>query len=90
MPVYEYQCCECCDVVERIFFNEVDVLDENCVCGGCMKRIFPTKAPKFKLVYNNKTDICDWNGNTSRYWDEYKNQKAEGKNVRIPELDGDK
>lgn len=58
-------------------------------CGkGKMKKVF-LKPPIFKLVYDNKKDSCDWNGNTSRYWAEYKKQKAEGKKVRIPELDGE-
>ena len=46
------------------------------------------KSPSFKLTYNAQTDICDWDGNRSKYWDDYKKQKAEGKKVRIPKHDG--
>ncbi len=53
------------------------------------EKIFPTKAPSFKLVYNPQTDKVDWDGNRTQYYDAYKKQKAEGKNPRIPKLDGD-
>lgn len=89
MPLYEYRCDKCGRIKERIFSTEVLFLSKRCDCGGTMGKIFPTKPPSFKLVYDNKNDICDWDGNTSRYWEEYNKQKAEGKNVRIPELDGD-
>jgi len=36
----------------------------------------------FKLEYNNKTDMCDWSGNTSHYWDDYKKAREEGKDVK--------
>jgi hypothetical protein len=44
----------------------------------------------FKLKYNPKTDLVDWDGNRSRYWDDYKKMKANGENPRIPALDGEK
>jgi len=34
------------------------------------------------LEYNNKTDMCDWSGNTSHYWDDYKKAREEGKDVK--------
>jgi putative FmdB family regulatory protein len=86
MPIYDYQCPKCHKVFERIAKeNEVVV----CECKYIAKRIFPQKSPSFKLTYNPKTDIVDWDGNRSRYWDQYKKDKEDGKKVRIPQLDGD-
>jgi hypothetical protein len=47
------------------------------------------KSPSFKLVYNPKSDKCDWDGNRTRYWDDYKKMKADGLKPRIPEEDGE-
>lgn len=81
--------CEDCD----IFFEKIiDLKKEKPNCPKCSKvgeRSFPRKSPSFRLKYDNKNDMCDWSGNTSRYWDDYKKMKSEGKNPRIPALDGD-
>ena len=47
------------------------------------------KSPSFKLTYTASKDSCDWDGNSSQYWNDYKKQKSEGKKVRIPKHDGD-
>jgi len=86
MPIYDYICDSCDICIEKLVFTNDDE-DNKCECGGNLYRL--PSAPNFKLVYNNKTDTCDWDGNTSRYWDEYKKQKEEGKDVRIPKHDGD-
>ena len=87
MPIYDCYCPECDNIKEDIILK----INEECPkCSKCktqMKRI--CNCTSFKLIYNNKTDMCDWNGNRSQYWDEYNKQKAQGKNVRISELDGD-
>jgi len=80
------------DRLRRLFclYMILNVVNEViCKCGYIANRIFPKKPPKFDLIYNNATDMVDWDGNTSRYWDDYKKMKAEGKNPRIPKLDGD-
>jgi len=88
MPLYDFECPEC-----GAIFEWLAKMDEVVKCPLCFDvdavKIFPTTPPKFKLTYNPKTDMCDWDGNRTRYWDEYKKQKAEGKNPRIPELDGE-
>lgn len=87
MPIYDFKC-EHCGIFDSIEKTDTDIA--KCPkCGKKSKRIFPTKSPRFNLTYNPKTDICDWNGNTTRFYDEYKKMKAEGKNPRIPALDGD-
>jgi putative FmdB family regulatory protein len=93
MPVFDYQCSVCGNIEERIIFSNSNYR-EILVCSKCgaeLVRIFPQKSPTFKLVFNNKRgDMCDWDGNTNHYYDEYKKQKADGKDVRIPELEGEK
>lgn len=88
MALYDYECPEC-----GLMFEWVAKFDEEVKCPVCWditaKRIFPQSAPKFKLKYNPQTDMVDWDGNRSRYWDDYKKMKAEGKKPRIPELDGE-
>ena len=82
--------CDSCGYIEekwQKFYYEKKYMCLECGKGNMIKAFL--KAPLFKLIYNNKKDMVDWNGNRSRYWDEYKKQKAEGKNIRIPEADGD-
>jgi len=88
MAIYDYECKKCGIVKEVIQVHDLDERPFDCECGGTFSRIFPQTPPSFELKYNNKTDMVDWEGNTSRYWDDYKKQKSEGKNVRIPEEDG--
>lgn len=91
MPVFDVKCIICGFETEEIIIHaELNEEKLKCrKCGGIMKQIVPQKSPSFNLVYNNETDICDWDGNTSRYWDAYKEAKANGKDVRIPKHDGD-
>jgi hypothetical protein len=89
MPIYDVECKKCGYIEERIILWYEKV--ERCKkCNGQVKLLIGGGRPNFKLVYDNKKDMVDWDGNKSRYWDEYKRQKAEGKKVRIPELDGEK
>lgn len=64
MPLYDFYC-EDCEIKEEILIIKNE--EVKCKkCGKLMKREFPNKT-NFKLVYNNKTDVCDWQGNTSQY-----------------------
>jgi putative FmdB family regulatory protein len=84
MPLYEYVCYECEEIVEKLLpVIECDWPTKCEKCKNTMSKIPSTF--RFELKYNNKTDCCDWSGNSSMYWDEYKKQKAEGKNVVVPE-----
>jgi len=92
MPLYDF-CCENtdCAAVFEWFVSIKDIKKVKCpYCWNSpAKQIWTMgKSPSFKLTYNAQTDICDWNGNRSKYWDDYKKQKAEGKKVRIPKHDG--
>ena len=80
IPIYEYVC-NCGHYEEKLEFgnemNEVHICPD---CGEQMDRI--VSLSKFKLEYNNKTDLCDWSGNSSHYWDAYKKAREEGKDVK--------
>lgn len=88
MPVYDYMCEKCgyeeYDFIEKVETDEVHVCPE---CNTVMIRA--TNCNHFKLLYDPKKDIVDWDGNRTRYYDQYKKDKAEGKDVRIAQLDGD-
>jgi putative FmdB family regulatory protein len=88
VPIYDFECEYCghqFDLLVGYDVNKVKCLS----CNKEAKRVFPKKAPGIDLKYNPVTDMVDWDGNTTRYWDEYKKQKSEGKDVRIPKHDGD-
>lgn len=89
MPLYDWLCKSCGNEFEYLIIGSDDVA----VCAKCggieLKRLSPQSAVNFKLLYDPKIDRVDWDGNTSRYYDEYKKQKKEGKDVRIAQLDGD-
>ena len=90
MPLYDLYC-TCCDARQiDIFLKVNENLPECSKCGGKMARICGCKS--FKLIYDNKKDSCAWGNEgyaSSQYYREFNKQKAEGKNVRIPALDGD-
>lgn len=91
MPVFDVKCIICGYETEEIVIHaKLNEEKLKCSkCGGIMKQITPQKAPSFNLVYNNQTDMCDWDGNRSQYWDSYKEEKSKGRDVRIPKHDGD-
>lgn len=87
MPIWNYICDACDKHVEQLLIHNEK---ENNICPACGGNLYRLpSAPHFKLAYDNKKDMVDWNGNTSRYWEEYKKQKEEGKDVRVPKHDGD-
>lgn len=81
MPIYDVTCDECMIIKQDVMFKMNETPNVKCPsCGKLMKkRVHPLN---FKLSYNNKTDVCDWDGNTSQYWKSYKEAKAQGQNVR--------
>ena len=82
--MYDWQCDHCNHVFESL--QSMDVIIITCPkCGEDSFKIFPTKAPSFDLTYDPKKDMVDWDGNRSRYYDEYNDAKKRGENVRLPE-----
>ena len=83
MPLYEWSCINCGykhEVIEK--FEDAD---KEHFCPFCqthrMTRQFPNKV-NFKLIFNQKTDMCDWYGNRNQYWDQYRAAKARGEDVK--------
>jgi putative FmdB family regulatory protein len=81
MPIYEYRCVDCGNVDEKLEFGSEVNKEHFCSsCGKPSDRI--VSKCRFELVYNNKTDMCDWQGNTSMYWNDYKKSKENGEKVK--------
>jgi hypothetical protein len=79
MPIYDYRCPKCGEEKIDVYAKYEDVR----LCDKCKEQMVKNcNCSHFKLVYNNKTDMCSWQGESSQYWMEYKKQKAEGKNVK--------
>ena len=90
MPIYQIKCKQC-KKEEEILTLRISEKIPDCKCGGKRIIMAPSgKSPSFKLLYDPKKDSCNWDGERTKYFDEYKKQKAEGKDVRIVEMDGDK
>jgi putative FmdB family regulatory protein len=82
MPIYDYKC-ECGVLSERVV-KQSDINNQKCPrCDKIMEQQFPNTM-NFKLVYNNKTDLCDWAGNTSQYWEATKKQKKDEGKLTTP------
>lgn len=69
IKIYDVECKNCGNI-EEVFCEEIP----NCpICGRKRRRIFTTM--NFKLIYNNKKDICGWNDSgyaSSQYWSRVK------------------
>ena len=81
MALFDVICEDCLIIVEDVNIKIGDECTTPCPeCGKVMSK--KPHVGSFELKYNNKTDVCDWQGNTSRYWEAYKKEKAAGKNVK--------
>lgn len=78
-PIYDFVCPVCgeeeYDVLCK-FDDEIHCWD----CDGIMERV--CNCTNFQLKYNNKTDICDWEGNSSQYWKDVKAARERGEDVK--------
>jgi putative FmdB family regulatory protein len=84
IPIYEYVCRACGYVDEEIEFG--DEMNREHFCSQC-NTLSDRKVSlsKFKLVYDNKTDMCSWGNEgyaSSQYWNAYKKAKENGENVK--------
>jgi len=84
VPLFEYECAECGNIDERLEFGSEMEQDHYCSkCGKTSDRI--VSKNHFKLIYNNKTDLCSWGYDgyaSSQYWRDYKAAKARGEDVK--------
>jgi hypothetical protein len=85
MPLYDVYCEKCNTELNDLLLN----FDENLICPNCNNKMKKKcNCSHFKLVYNNKTDICAWGDNnyeTSQYWREINKAKEKGENVKSPD-----
>ena len=63
-----------CEKCKKLYTDKVTFGTEVVKCEVCGDNctLDPVFTAKFKLVYNNKTDICDWDGNDTQYYDAIK------------------
>lgn len=73
MIMVDLFCPECDVEVIDVMIDSSEPLPscEECGCSEMKKKI---AAVSFELKYNNRTDSCDWNGNSSQYWNAIKEQ----------------
>ena len=82
MPMFDYYC-KCGKKYELLVKRGEEERQRCPECGALMDRQFPGIV-NFKLVYNNKTDMCDWKGNTSQYWNDVKKQREKKGKLMMP------
>ena len=66
--------CPECDAEEiDVFINSSEPLPpcKKCDCKEMKKMI---SAVRFELKYDNRKDSCDWDGNSSQYWNRIKKE----------------
>ena len=85
MPIYDFKCQTCNAEFEQLVANSIIRFAKCPECGMKAKKIFSAEGQNFNLKYNPKSDICDWDGNTTQYYRKYNEAKARGENVRLPE-----
>lgn len=79
MPLYDMHCKIC----EEKVYDILKKYDEEYKCPECDNvMIHTTNCTHYKLIYNNKTDMCDWTGASSQYWNDYNAAKARGEKVK--------
>lgn len=80
MAWFDTYCPECGYIIEYgLKGND----EEPPLCPKCEENGKEVKTKKvvgstsFKLIYDNRKDMCDWDGNTSQYWNEIKRTGGE-------------
>lgn len=85
LKLYDTECKECGQRIEQ--YKEDNESFDNCpVCSEEMTRVFTTF--NYRLVYNNKKDVCGWADNhyqSSQYWKNVKQQREQGYDVKPAE-----
>lgn len=79
MPLYDVYC-KNCGAEETDILKGIDEIYYCSLCDYPMDNA--CNCTSFKLGYNNKTDMCDWSGNSSMYWKDYNEAKARGEKVK--------
>lgn len=81
LVMYDIYCPECGTTKEDVLVkNDEDPADACEKCGAQMKKV--CACGSFELKYDPKKDTTDWSGNTTRYWDDVRKARQEGKDVK--------
>jgi len=86
-PIYDAECIECGKIEEDLWLK-MDEEPTECSCGGKRKKHV---GGRFKLVYNNKKDLCTWGDDgysSSQYWRLVKEARDRGEKVKGINEDG--
>ncbi len=67
---FDVFCPKCGHELEDVMIDVENSLPKCPVCDSEMKKMMGTTS--FKLKFCNRTDICDWDGNSSAYWNDIK------------------
>ncbi|MFA5026034.1 MAG: zinc ribbon domain-containing protein [Candidatus Shapirobacteria bacterium] len=83
MPLFDLCCTKCGEEIEDKWLG----CDEDPgVCEFCEGKLTKVPGGHFKLVYNNKTDMCSWGNEgyaSSQYWKAVKEARDNGnRNVK--------
>jgi len=81
MPIYDVYCSKCGNVEEQ--WLKMDEEPKRCPrCNSLTKKM---PGGYFKLVYNNKKDICTWGNEgyaSSQYWRAVREARDRGEKVK--------
>ena len=67
---FDVFCPECDFIKEDVMLNTDESPPLCPKCETQMKKMMGTTS--FELKYDSRKDMCDWNGNSSRYWNDIK------------------
>ena len=85
LKYFDVQCSGCSEIKE-VLLDDGDPMPVCDECGSEMKRIFTSF--NFKLIFNNKKDLCSWGDNnyeTSQYYRKVNEARAQGYDAHAPE-----
>ena len=87
---FDVYCPECDHIKKDVMLNTDEILPECPECRETLNKEVPMRkmmgTTSFELKYDNRKDMCDWAGNTSKYWDAIKKEGGEEpKNEKTPE-----
>lgn len=86
MPLIDIICWDCKIIKEDVRLKYDEQVTETCPdCGKTMTK--KVAFGSFELKYNNKTDMCDWAGETSQYWKAFNEARGRGEDVKPADED---
>lgn len=78
--LFTLYCDKCTYEIEDLCYADQEP-DQKCPkCNTQLKK--RTQAASFELKYDPKTDMCNWEGESSQYWKDVKEERRLGKNVK--------